>query len=86
VRPISRRQIGRDCVGATAGFAYLGDDTVGFSRATAVMDENLRTGRSEREGAGAPDAARGAGHKSGFAGEIRHERLLRYLMLGGFDC
>ena len=21
-----------------------------------------------------------------FAGEIRHKRLLRYLMLGGFDC
>ena len=70
---------------ATA-LAYLCDDTVGFLRATAVMHQNLRTGRSEREGAGAPDAARGAGHKSGFAGEIRHERLLRYLMLGGFDC
>ena len=40
MRPISRRQIGRDCVTAAASFAYLGDDTVGFSRATAVMDEN----------------------------------------------
>ena len=47
MRPISGRQIGRDCITATASFAYLGDDAVGFSRATAVMDENLRTGRSE---------------------------------------
>jgi len=47
VRPISRRQIGRHCVTTAASFAYLRDDTVGFSRATAVIGENLRTGGSE---------------------------------------
>ena len=26
VRPIGRRQIGRDCITATASFAYLGDE------------------------------------------------------------
>jgi hypothetical protein len=29
-------------VSAAAGFVDLGDNTVGFSRATAVMHENLR--------------------------------------------
>jgi len=37
VRPIGRRQIGRHRVSAAASLAYLGDDTVGFIRATAVM-------------------------------------------------
>jgi hypothetical protein len=58
VRLICRRQIGRDCVTAAASFAYLGDDTVGFSRATAVMDENLRTGGGECQRAGAADPIR----------------------------
>ena len=66
MRPISRRQIGRDCVTTAASFAYLGDDTIGFIRATAVMDENLCTGRSEGEGAGAADAAEDAGDECGF--------------------
>ena len=57
MRPVSRRQIGRDCFTATASFAYLVDDAVGFTGATAVMHQNLRTGRSECEGAGAADAA-----------------------------
>ena len=80
VRPVSRRQIGRDCVTAAASFAYLGDDTVGFSRATAVMHQNLRTGRSECKGAGAADAAGGAGDECGFSGEVGHDRLLCCLM------
>src|SRR4029077_736868 len=75
VRPISRRQIGRDYVTAAASFAYLGDDTVGFSRATAVMDENLRTGGGECHSAGEADAAGGAGDECGFSGEIGHDRL-----------
>jgi len=80
VRPISRRQIGRDYVTAAASFAYLGDDTVGFSRATAVMDENLRTGGGECQGAGAADAAGSAGDECGFSGEGGHDRLLCCLM------
>ena len=64
MRPVSRRQIGRDRVTAAASFAYLGDDTIGFSRATAVMHQNLRTGRSEGECAGAADAAGSACHES----------------------
>ena len=72
--------IGGDGVSAAAGFVDLGDDTVGFSRATAVMDENLRTGRSKREGAGATDAARGAGDEGGFSGEVGHDRLLCCLL------
>ena len=57
MRPIGSLQIGRDYVTAAASFAYLDDDTVGFSPATAVMHQSLRTGRSEGEGAGAADAA-----------------------------
>ena len=62
VRPIGSLQIGRDCVAAAAGFAYLGDDSVGFSRATAVMHQDLRTGGGECQRAGAADAAGGAGN------------------------
>src|SRR4029077_1336221 len=80
VRPISRRQIGRDCVTAAASFAYLGDYTVGFSRATSVMDENLRTGGGECQGAGAADAAGSAGDECGFSGEVGHDHLLCCLM------
>ena len=69
-RPVSRRQIGRDRVTAAASFAYLGDDTIGFSRATAVMHQNLRTGRSEGECAGAADAAGGAGNESRFSESV----------------
>jgi hypothetical protein len=80
VRPISRRQIGRDYVTAAASFADLGDDTIGFSRATAVMDENLRTGGGEGEGARATDAAGSAGDECGFSGEVGHDRLPCCLM------
>ena len=73
VRPIGGRQIGRYRIGAAAGFAYLGDDAVGFVGAAAVVHQNLRTGRGEREGAGAADAAGGAGHEGGFARQIRHD-------------
>jgi hypothetical protein len=43
VRPIGRRQIGRHRVSAAATLVYLGDDTIGFIRATAVVHQNLRT-------------------------------------------
>ena len=80
VRPVSRRQIGPDRVTATASFAYLTDDAVGFTGAAAVMHQNLRTGRSECKGAGAADAAGGAGDECGFSGEVGHDRLLCCLM------
>ena len=67
VRPIGRRQIGRDRIGAAAGFADLGDDPVGFFRAAAVMHQNLRAGCGERQRAGAADAARGAGDERSLA-------------------
>jgi hypothetical protein len=73
VRSIGRGQIDRDRVSATAGLAYLGDDAVGFGRATAVVDENLGAGGGERECARAPHAARSAGDESGFAGQTRHD-------------
>jgi hypothetical protein len=57
VRPIGRRQIGRDCVSASASSADLGDDTVGFGRAMAIMHQNLRTRSRQRKCAGATDAA-----------------------------
>ena len=44
------------------------------------MDENLRTGSSEGEGAGAADAAGSAGDECGFSGEVGHDRLLCCLM------
>ena len=67
VRPVRRREIGADGVGAAAGLANLRDDGFGFLRAAAVMDENLRAGLGERQRAGAADAARGAGDESGFS-------------------
>ena len=36
---------------SATGFAYLCDNTVGFIGGLAVMDENLGTGRGERESA-----------------------------------
>jgi hypothetical protein len=47
---------------SASGFAYLGDNTVGFSRAAAVVHENLGAGRGERKCTGAAHAARSAGH------------------------
>ena len=82
VRPIGRRQIGGDCVSAAAGLVDLGDDTVGFSRATAVMHENLRTGSGQRECGGAADAARGSCDQGGFSGEVGHDRFLLFGGLG----
>ena len=70
---VRRGEIGRYGIRAATGFAYLGDNTVGFIRAAAVMHENLGTGRGERECAGAAHAARSAGDESGFSGEIRHD-------------
>ena len=80
VRPIGRRQIGRDRVSAAAGLAYLGDDTVGFGRATAIMHENLRTRGGQRECAGAADTARGPCDQGGFSGEVGHDRSLCCLL------
>jgi hypothetical protein len=58
---------GRHCAGSAASFAYLADDTVGFIGATAVMQQDLRTGGGECQRAGAADAAGGAGDESLFS-------------------
>jgi hypothetical protein len=57
VRPISSLQIGRYCVAAATGFAYLADDVIGFIDATAVVHQDLRAGGGERQRAGSADAA-----------------------------
>ena len=61
VRPIGSFQIGRDCVGAAASFAYLADDSIGFAGASAVMHPDLRAGGGVCPRAGTADTARGAG-------------------------
>jgi hypothetical protein len=58
-------------VRSPTAFAYLCDNSVGFLRAAAVVDENLGTGGSERECARAPHATRSARNESGFAGQGR---------------
>src|SRR4029077_526645 len=58
VWPISRRQIARYRLGSASGFAYLGDDAVGFFDPATVVHENLGACRSERERVGASHAAR----------------------------
>jgi hypothetical protein len=67
VRTIRGSEICRYGVRSAAGFAYLGDNTLGFFRAAAVMHENLGAGGGERECAGAAHAARGAGDESGLS-------------------
>jgi hypothetical protein len=79
VRPIGSLQIGRDCVAAAAGFAYLADDFVGFIGATAVMHQDLSAGSGERECTGAADAARRTRDKRGFARELFHDRFPYFL-------
>jgi hypothetical protein len=66
VRPIGSPQIGRDCVATAASFAYLGDNTVGFIGATAVLHQDLCTGGGECQRDGAADAAGGARDECGF--------------------
>src|SRR6202043_24768 len=61
-------EVGRYGIRSAAGLGYLCDNIFGFLRSTAVMHENLGAGGSERECAGASDAARSAGNESGFAG------------------
>jgi hypothetical protein len=86
VRPVGRRQIDSDWISSTSGFAYLGDDSVSFFTATAVVHENLGTRRGKCECAGAAHAARSAGDEGGFSGEVGHDRSLLCLMSGCFDA
>ena len=67
VRPVRRGEIGGDGVGAAAGLADFSDDGFRLLRAASVMDEHLGAGLGERQCAGAPDAARGAGDESRFS-------------------
>jgi hypothetical protein len=67
VRAVSGGEICRYGVRTTTRLLYVSDNTIGFIRAAAVMDENLGAGRSERECAGAAHAAGSAGNKGGLA-------------------
>jgi hypothetical protein len=67
VRPVWRSEIGGDGISASAGLANFRDDGFSFRGPACVMDEHLGAGLGERQSAGAPDAARGAGHKSRFS-------------------
>jgi hypothetical protein len=67
VRPVRRGEIGGGGIGAAAGLADLSDDGFRLLRAASVMDKHLGAGLAERQGAGAPDAARGAGDESRFS-------------------
>jgi hypothetical protein len=49
-----------------SGFAYLGDDAVGFFDATTAVHENLGACRSQRKRAGMPHTARSACDEGGF--------------------
>src|SRR6476620_825436 len=53
-------EVHRYGIRSATAFAYLCDNSVGFLRAAAVVDENLGAGGSERECARAPHAARSA--------------------------
>jgi hypothetical protein len=64
LRTVRCGEISGDSIGAAAGFADLSDDGFRFLRAASVMDEHLGAGSGERQCAGAPDAARGAGDES----------------------
>ena len=59
-------------VGAATGFLDLGDNGLGFLRAVAVVDQDLRTHPGESQGAGTADAARGAGDESGLSRKLGH--------------
>ena len=67
VRPVGRGEIGGDGIGAAAGLADLSDDGFRRLRAASVVDEHLGAGLGERQCAGPPDAARGAGDESRFS-------------------
>ena len=73
VRTIGLPQVGTDLLGAAAGLADFGDDGVGFLLAVAVVDQHLRVGPCQGQGAGAADAARGAGYQGGFSRKIAHD-------------
>ena len=67
VRTVRRGEISGDRIGAAASLADLSNDGFGLLRAATVMDKNLGAVLRERQCAGPPDAARGAGDESGFS-------------------
>jgi hypothetical protein len=77
VRPVGRREVDADRVGAAAALANLRDDPLGLFGAAAEMDENLGACLSEVERARASDASRGAGDESRFSRERGHDLGLR---------
>src|SRR6266571_3202947 len=58
---------------SAAGFAYLCDNTAGFIRAAAVVNEHLSARPGEGKRAGTAHAARGASDKGGLARESGHD-------------
>jgi hypothetical protein len=75
VRAVRGGEICRYGIRTATGFAYFCDNTFGLGRAAAVMHENLSTGRSERDCAGAAHAPGSARNESGFTGEVGHDRI-----------
>src|SRR5229473_5800331 len=65
---------------SATGFAYLCDNTVGFIRAAAVVNEHLSARPGEGKRAGTAHAARGASDKGGLARESGHD-LSSFLMV-----
>ena len=67
MRAVGGAEVGGNGIGPTAGRPDFGDDRLGFARAAPVMDEDLGALPGERDGDGAPDAARRAGDEGGLA-------------------
>jgi hypothetical protein len=74
VRTVRLLQVGADLLGAAAGLADFGDDGVGLLLAVAVVDQHLRAGLCQSQGASTADAARGAGDQGGFPRKTAHDR------------
>jgi len=75
VRTLRLPQVGTDLLGAAAGLGDFGDDGVGLLLARAVVDQHLRAGLCQNQGAGAADAARAPVTRAVFP-----ERLLMILI------
>ena len=69
---VGHGEIGRDCIGASAGRADLIDHGLRLVGVATVMDDDTRAGGGECQGSGAAHAAGRAGHESGLIGEGIH--------------
>jgi len=71
--PILRCQIGPYLFGTAACTANFRHHGIGFFLCARLVNEDLRTCLAEREGAGAPDAARCTGDQGGFTSKTVHD-------------